>query len=103
MPAAASIARLRLRSVLRLVDQLVLGDPGHHGAQLGPDLLDRMLGRTPAHGLEARLTGIAFLHPVAGETAGLDIVQDLLHLLLRLIGDDAWAAGVVAVFSGVGD
>src|SRR5271167_3767602 len=51
--------------VLGLVDQLVLGDPRHHGAQLGADFLDRMFCSAPAHGFEARLAGGIFEHPVA--------------------------------------
>src|SRR5688572_27830283 len=54
----------RADSVLGLVDQPIGGDPGHHGAQLGADVLDRMLGRAAARGLEAGLAGIALLHPV---------------------------------------
>src|SRR5215475_14703596 len=90
-------------SVARLVDQLVLGDPGHHAAQLATDLLDRVLGAHAAHGLEAGLAGLALGDPVAGEAAGLDVGEDALHLLLGLVGDDARAAGVVAVLGGVRD
>ena len=52
----------------RLVDQLVLGDPGHHGAQPFAHLLDRVLGGQRAHGLEARLPNPVFQHPFAGRT-----------------------------------
>src|ERR1700675_167292 len=83
-------------SIPRLVDQLVLGDPGHHGAQLGADLLDGVFGPAPAHRLEARLAGLALLHPIAGEPARLDVLEDALHLRLGLIGDDARSARVVA-------
>src|SRR5690606_22340891 len=81
-PAGAAAARRRgrrqvwTRSVLGLVDQAIGGDPGHHAAQLRPHLLDRMLGRAPAHRLEARLAGLAFLDPVASEAAGLDVVEN---------------------------
>src|SRR6188768_697541 len=43
-PAVFVPAIARFPSVLRLVDQLVLGDPRHHRAQLLADLLDRVLG-----------------------------------------------------------
>src|SRR3546814_15839387 len=43
-------------SVLFLVHQLVGADPGHHGAQLGTRLLDRMSGGPRTGGLQFRLT-----------------------------------------------
>src|SRR3546814_13087185 len=42
-------------SVLFLVHQLVGADPGHHGAQLGTRLLDRMSGGPITGGLQFRL------------------------------------------------
>jgi hypothetical protein len=45
-----------------------------------------------AHGLEAGLAGLVLQHPVAGEAAGLDVVEHALHLgALGLVGDDARA------------
>ena len=41
--------------------------------------------------------------PLLGEFAGLDFGQDLLHFLAGLGVDDARAAGVIAVFGGVGN
>jgi hypothetical protein len=35
-------------SITRLVDELVLLDPRHHGAQFFADDFDRMLGHQPA-------------------------------------------------------
>src|SRR5260221_5807737 len=90
-PSAAPI------SVLRLVDQLVGGDPRHHRAQPFADLLDVVFGGTPAHGLEAGLTGSVLEHPVTGEAAGLNVVEDALHLRLDAVVDDAGPARVVAV------
>src|SRR5207302_1549001 len=90
-------------SVLRLVDQLVGGDPGHHRAQLLADLLDVVLGGAPAHRLEAGVAGGVLEHPVAREAAGLDVVEDALHLGLDVGVDEARAARVVAVLGGVGD
>ena len=37
------------------------------------------------------------------ELPGLDLLEDLLHLRLGLVGDDTRAAGVVAVLGGVAD
>jgi hypothetical protein len=39
-------------SIAAAIDQGALFDPGHHGAQLGADLLDRVLGELGARGLE---------------------------------------------------
>ena len=61
--------------VLGLVDQLVLGDPGHHGAELRADFFDLVAVVHAADALEAGGTGAVFLHPVGGELAGLDVVQ----------------------------
>src|SRR5262249_28026524 len=110
MPSTVDIPLLMRRrlvaspgSVSRLVDELVLGDPGHHAAELGADFLDRVLGAHAAHGLEAGLSRLALGDPVAGEAAGLDVGEDALHLLLGLVGDDARTARVVAILGGVGD
>src|SRR5215471_14670860 len=93
-------SRGRKTLVLRLVDQLVLADPGHHAAELGADRLDGMLGGAPAHGLEARLASLVLQDPVAGEASGLDVVQDALHLGLGLVGDDPGPASIVAILGG---
>jgi osmoprotectant transport system permease protein len=78
-------------------------DPRHHVAQLGADFLDRMGGELGAGRLERGLVDLVLQHPVAGELAGLDVVEHALHLGLGLRGDDARAGDVFAVFGGVGD
>src|SRR5688500_20325847 len=93
----------RSRSVLGLVDQAIAGDPRHHAAQLGADFLDLMVRAAPPHRLEARLARIALLDPVAREAAGLDIVQNALHLALGLFGHDTRTARIVAIFGRVAD
>src|SRR5690606_18106869 len=90
-------------SVPRGVHQLVLGDPGHHGAKALADLLDGMLGVAAARGLEAGLAGVVLQHPVADEAARLDVLQHPLHLGLGLRRDDPRAGDVLAVLRGVGD
>ena len=90
-------------SVLRLVHQRVLGDPRHHAAQPLADLLNRVLAHPPPRGLEARLVDAVLQHPVAGEASALDIGQHAAHLGLGLVGDDARAGDVLAVFGGVAD
>src|SRR5205823_13564214 len=68
-----------------LVDQLVLGDPGHHRAQARTHFLDRMIGRAPAHSLEARLARLAFLDPVARRSEEhTSELQSLAYLVCRL-------------------
>src|SRR6478752_2630425 len=59
-------------SVLGLVDQRALLDPGHHVAQLCADVLDRMLGELGAGRLERSLVDLVLEHPVARELPGLD-------------------------------
>src|SRR5260221_1530644 len=88
------------RSVLGLIDQAVRFDPGHHAAQLFTDLFDRMLGLTTAGGLEARLACLVFEDEIAHQTARLDVFQDPLHFLLLLLGHDARARLIIAIFSG---
>src|ERR1700693_732064 len=87
-------------SIPALVDQRLGLDPRHHGAQLFADLLDRMLGELGAHRLERGLVDLVRQHPIAGEAARLDVVEDALHLRARLLVDHARAADVFAVFRG---
>src|SRR5882762_3077107 len=75
-------------SVLRLVHQRTLLDPGHHVAELFADFLDRVRGEFGTGGLERGLVDLVLQHPVAGELAGLDVSENALHLLLGLVGDD---------------
>src|SRR5688572_5155315 len=79
-----------------LVDQLVLADPRHHAAKLRADFLDLVAVIDAADTLEARGARTVFLHPVRSELAGLDVLEDTLHLGLRLIRDDARAGDVFA-------
>ena len=69
------------RSVLRLVDQLVLGDPRHHRTQLGTDLLDLVLFGQAAARDQRRLAGLVLQQEALGVFAGLDVLQALLCLL----------------------
>ena len=49
------------------------------------------------------MADLAFLDPVGGEFAGLDVLQDGFQLLARFVGDDAGAGDVGAVFGRVRD
>src|SRR5512138_2909670 len=88
--------------VLGLVDDLGLGDPGHHGAEPGPHILNLVLGTLAAQGVEDRLVGLVLQHPLLGKLAVLDLGEDLLHLFLGLGSDDPRSAGQVAVLGRVG-
>ena len=56
-----------------------------------------------AGGFEAGCAGFVLEDPFAGELAGLDFLEDFLHLLASLVGDNPRPAGVVAEFGRVGD
>src|SRR6185503_10559294 len=78
-------------------------DPGHHLAQPTAHLLDGVVGVTLSHREEAGAMRLVLQHPLPRELAGLDLGEDLLHLGLGPIVDDARPAGVVAVLRGVRD
>src|SRR3954470_22986844 len=77
--------------------------PVHVRAQLLARGLDLRAGLLGPHALEVLLPRAVLRDPLAGEVAGLDLAEDLAHLLARLVGDDALAARVVAVLGRVGD
>src|SRR5690606_4420860 len=77
-------------------------DPGHHLAQLGADLLDRVGGPFLLQLGEVRAARFVLGDPLAGERAVLDLREHLAHLLLDLRSDDPRATGEVAVLRGVG-
>lgn len=64
-----------------------------------------MLGRQLAHSLEVYLAAGRrhIQQEVFCKGAVLDILKDLLHRLLGLLGDDLRAGDVVAVLGGVGN
>ena len=90
-------------SIPRRVHQLVLGDPRHHGAEFGTDVLDCAGIVHAPRGLEAGGNGFPFLHPSASELARLDIGEHPPHLGLGLVRDDAGARHIFAPLGGVGD
>jgi hypothetical protein len=94
MAASAGLERLSNRPAqLRLVDQLLLLDPGHHLAQALAHLLDLVLLGEAAHRLDLGLPAWFSRMNSLANSAGLDLGQDALHLRLGLVGDDARAAG----------
>src|SRR3974390_1472063 len=64
------------KSVLRLVDKLVLADPGHHRTQFRADVLDWMSVRASAHRLERGLIDFVLQHPVARKFPRLNVLKD---------------------------
>ena len=87
--------------VLRFIDQLVLGDPWHHGAEFFANFFDLVRGVIAAGGLEAGLADAVFQHPIPGEFTRLNVIENALHLRLGFSGHDPWTGYVIAVFGGV--
>src|SRR3954451_21084720 len=77
--AAAGLGHLRLAG----------RDPRHHGPQALADLLDGMLAALFPQGVEPGPPGLGLGHPLLGELAAGDLVEDLLHLLASGTRDDA--------------
>ena len=67
------------------------------------DELDRVVLALLLEALVVGPAGLALGDPLVGEAAVLDLVEDAAHLGARLVGDDARAAGEVAVLGRVGD
>jgi hypothetical protein len=78
-------------------------DPFHHFAEFAAGDFDGVVFVGVVEFVEEGFAGFVFGHPLAGELAGLDFAEDLFHFGFGGGGDDAGAAGEVAVFGGVGD
>ena len=72
-------------------------------AQASTDFFDLVRAIGLAQLVELLATALALGDPLFGELAGLDLLQDLLHLGLGLGGHDARAARDVAVLGGIAD
>ncbi len=92
-----------LRQFRRAISDRLRVDPGHQAAEALADLLDGVLALAALGGEEAGLARLVFEDELAGELAGLDLLEDLPHLGPGVLGDDPGASGVVAVFGGVRD
>src|SRR5260370_1337926 len=86
-----------------VIDASSLLQPGHHGSQLGPHLLDLVGPGGLAQGVEVLRARIHLVDELLREGAAADVRQKLAHRLARRGADDALAAGQVAVLGGVGD
>ncbi len=62
-----------------------------------------MVDLLAAHAVEVLLPGAVLGDELASEGARLDLREDFLHRLARLLADDPGAASQIAVFGGVGD
>src|SRR5262249_32943884 len=89
--------------LLRYAYFFLLLEERHHLPQLTADGFDRLITRLFAHGKELVASGLVLLNPLTGELAGLNLLEDLLHLGAGLVGDDALAARIVAVLGRVRD
>src|SRR5690606_9941753 len=89
--------------VLALVNQLVGSDPGHHGAQLGADLLDLRFSVDATAGNQRGCTCSILQNEALGVFTGLDVLQALTHGSAGLVGDDARAGHVLTILRVVGD
>src|SRR6516225_6020424 len=78
-------------------------EPGHHRAQLAPDLLDGVLGLLPVAGVEDRAARLVFQNPFLGEGSALNLAQNAPHLGAGLRRDDPRPAREVAELRGVAD
>src|SRR5262245_49967949 len=66
-------------------------EPRHPRAQLLADRLDRMVEVALEELLIDRAIGLVLEHPLAGELARADLLEDLLHLGLHVVVHDARA------------
>ena len=78
-------------------------EEGHHGAQLGAELLDGVALLALASSEEIRAAGFVFRDPFFCKTAVANLAEDLAHLVARFLRDDAGAGSIVAVFGSVTD
>src|SRR2546422_8466428 len=83
--------------VPRAVDEPLGGEPRHQAPELRPHLLDRMLGRLLPQLAEVWQAATVLGDPLVGELPRLDVGEDGLHRLARLLADDARAARHVTI------
>src|SRR3712207_8049666 len=64
-------------------------DPGHHAAQLAAGLIDRVVLALLAELGEVRSVRVVLRGPLARELAAMDLAENLPHLVLDPLVDDA--------------
>src|SRR5437016_1094147 len=77
--------------------------PREVGADLFAQLLDGVIGAALHERVVHGTTRLVLRDPFLREDATLDFAENPLHLGAGLVGDDALAAGDVAVLGGVAD
>src|ERR1039457_1599739 len=77
--------------------------PREVGADFLAELLDGMIGSALHQRVVDGATRLVLGDPFLRKDAALDFAEDFLHLGAGLVGDDAFAAGDVAVLGGVAD
>src|SRR5690554_1802756 len=90
-------------SVLGLVHDLVGCNPGHHGAQLLTNLLDRVSSVVATGSGHGRVAQGAFGDEHLGVFAGLDALQSVAHGSTGLVVDHLGTSHVLTVLRIVGD
>src|SRR5258706_2684037 len=94
-------SQAKARATLRDAGFLSLFQERHHLAQLGANFFDlRFLGAF-AHSQEVVSAALVLINPLFRELAGLNLRQNLFHLVARLLIHDARTARIVAVLRGV--
>src|SRR5690606_35640397 len=89
--------------VLALVDQLIGSDPGHHGTQLGANLLNLRFGVDAATGSQRGSARSMLQDKALGIFAGLDVLQALTHCGTGFVGHDTGAGHVLTILRIVRD
>ena len=82
---------------------VLLGHPRHHGAKTGARLFDLMLFAFLEELVVFLQATLVLAHPLLGELAGLNLFENLFHLGLGVLVDDARTTGDVTILGGLGN
>lgn len=77
--------------------------PRHESAELGAGLLDGMIRALLEQCVVFLVTALVFLDPLAGELAGLDVLERGFHPLFHAGVDDLWTNADIAPLGRLGD
>src|SRR5581483_10339481 len=75
----------------------------HHGTKLAAHFFDGLVFGRFAHGEELVASRLVLFDPLPRKLARLNLGENLLHFLTRLIVHDARSASVIAIFGGIGN
>ena len=90
-------------SILGGIHQPVRLDPRHHSAQLLTHFFNRMFPANPAISPQYRSARLIFQNEFPGKLTGLNLLENLAHLGLGLLGDNPRAAREITIFSSIRD